>query len=439
MVYIYAKDITIRMKYIFSLIFKEFMGMDVSFTTDINEYQKADGIKLNYSNTSNAADDMWIVPHGLLSELGIKEINIEFVEYQGVKCPFKVHTPGADYPFDLFSAAFYLITRYEEYLPFKEDSYGRFTADQSIAYKNGFLQFPVIDYWAIDIKNKLIARNPDMKVRESKYSFVPTLDIDVAYAYKLRGLIRTAGGAIRSIIQFNPEEFFQRFRVLAGLEKDPYDTYKYQHELHKKFKLSVIYFILFADYDINDKNISVLNKRFQRLIKSLGDYSEIGIHPSYNSVERPARLKKEIERLSATINKEITRSRQHFLRLNMPYTYRLQESVGIKHDYTMGYAREAGYRASTARPFFFYDLGQEMPTYLKIHPFIVMDGTLKDYMKLTPQQSEDTVKVLVDRTRAVNGEFISLWHNHSLSGQGEWYGWRRVYESLLEEASAGKT
>lgn len=435
MVFVYAKEVTIRMKYIFPLIFKEFMGKEVEFTSDVKEYRNKVGTKINYSEKSNEVDDLWVIPHGLLFELGIKEPKIEYVEFQGVKCPFKVNENKADFPFDPFSAAFFLISRYEEYWPHKKDGYGRFTVDQSIAYKHGFLQFPVIDQWAMDIKRKLQERNPKMEVKEPRYTFTPTIDVDVAYAYKLRGLIRTLGGAIRSITHFDPEEFFQRFRVLGGWEKDPFDTFKYQHDLHKKHKLSVIYFILFADYDVNDKNISVLNKRFQHLIKSLGDYAEIGIHPSYNSFERPARLRKEIERLSATINKEITRSRQHFLRINFPSTYRQLDDSGIKHDYTMGYARHIGFRASTARPFYFYDLEMEMPTYLQIHPFAVMDGTLKDYMNLSPQQSEDNLKALIDRTKAVNGEFISLWHNHSLSDQGEWAGWRRVYEALLEEAA----
>jgi len=29
-----------------------------------------------------------------------------------------------DYPFDIFSAVFYLLSRYEEYLPYKKDMYG---------------------------------------------------------------------------------------------------------------------------------------------------------------------------------------------------------------------------------------------------------------------------------------------------------------------------
>ncbi len=436
MILVYSKDITIRIKYIFSLIFKEFMGQEVSFTSQAEAFINSDLPKVNYTDSPLDRRGIWVFPHELLFDLGIKEPEIDFVEFKGIRCPFGVYEQKADFPFDPFAASFYLISRFEEYLPFKKDDYGRFSADQSMAYQNGFLQFPVVDQWAFEIRDMIQAKYPGVEFREPKYEFLPTIDVDVAYAYRLRGLLRTMGGAVQSLMKFDVDSFIQRFRVIAGLEKDPFDTFNYLLKLHKKFELNAIFFILFADYDVNDKNISILNRKFQNLIKSLGDYAEIGIHPSYNSFERPNKIRKETERLAQTINKEITRSRQHFLRMSLPSTYRYLEKAGIRQDYTMGYAAHIGFRASTARPFYFYDLEMEMPTYLKVFPFAVMDGTLKDYMKLTPQQSEDTIRALISRTKAVNGMFISLWHNHSLSGQGEWLGWRRVYESLLEEASA---
>jgi hypothetical protein len=44
-----------------------------------------------------------------------------------------------DLPFDPLAATFYLVSRYEEYLPFIPDEHGRFPAKQSFAFSNGFL------------------------------------------------------------------------------------------------------------------------------------------------------------------------------------------------------------------------------------------------------------------------------------------------------------
>ena len=115
----------------------------------------------------------------------------------------------------------------------------------------------------------------------------------------------------------------------------------------------------------------------------------------------------------------------------MPETYQAWESAGIKHDYTMGYADEPGFRAGMARPFHFYDLSRERRTGLSIVPFQVMDGTLRQYRLLTPEASIAVIRSLVNATRRVGGLFVSVWHNTSLSESNGWEGWRKVFEETL--------
>src|SRR5436190_8549265 len=122
----------------------------------------------------------------------------------------------------------------------------------------------------------------------------------------------------------------------------------------------------------------------QSLIKSLADYADIGIHPSYASNENRKQVKKEIRRLNKVLKREVTRSRQHFLKVTFPETYRTLIELDIEEDYSMGYASEIGFRASICTPFNFYDLDLDVETKLKLVPFMLMDGTMKDYMKLTP-------------------------------------------------------
>jgi hypothetical protein len=191
---------------------------------------------------------------------------------------------------------------------------------------------------------------------------------------------------------------------------------------------------LFGRYGKYDKNINVRNKTFRFLIKRLGDYASIGIHPSYNSSEYPEYLPFEVNKLSKVINQEVVLSRQHFLRLMLPNTYRNLLENDITDDYTMGYAALPGFRAGICSTYSFYDLDMEEETKLRIHPFAVMDGTLKDYMDLTPADAIAQIGSLIREVKQVNGTFISLWHNESLSDQKRWTGWRRVYEEMLEMA-----
>jgi len=96
-------------------------------------------------------------------------------------------------------------------------------------------------------------------------------------------------------------------------------------------------------------------------------------------------LRKEISRLRKVLKRDISKARQHFLMLHFPATYRRLIDHDITDDYTMGFSGEVGFRASICTPFYFYDIEQETVTKLLIHPFAVMDATLKYYMKVKPE------------------------------------------------------
>ena len=130
----------------------------------------------------------------------------------------------------------------------------------------------------------------------------------------------------------------------------------------------------------------------------------------------------------------MTKSRQHFLKLQLPYTYRNLINLDITDDYTMGFAAQPGFRASICTPFHFYDLDMDSETKLKVHPFTLMEGTLKDYMGISAVQAMEYITPLITEVKAVNGTFISLWHNESLGDEGRWKGWSTVYEEMIKEA-----
>jgi hypothetical protein len=138
--------------------------------------------------------------------------------------------------------------------------------------------------------------------------------------------------------------------------------------------------------------------------------------------------------LSKVLNRQITKSRQHFLKLDLPHTYRNLIDLDITDDYTMGYASEIGFRASICSSFYFYDLELDIETNLKIHPFAFMEGTLRDYLNIHADKALNHIKPLIDEVKAVNGTFICLWHNESLSNQYRWVGWQEVYEQTIKYA-----
>lgn len=425
MILIYSHKLTNRLRYTFKTIFKDVLKTDVHFTSDSDAFEKSEDLKINYS-PSKLNSGIFFQSSTILVESGIKEQEISIFEYEGQPCFFSVGR-DSEFPFDPFAASFYLMSRYEEYLPHIKDKHDRFPASESLAFQNDFLETPLINCW-INLLEQKIKSLTGFKFPTRQFALVSTLDIDNAYAYKHKGFIRTLGGLAKAIQSRN---FNTRLKVIMGKEQDPYDTFAYQHQVHKEYNISPIYFFLLGDYGLNDKNIPPKNKTFQSLIKSIADYSEVGIHPSYASNNNVEILINELKKLKSITHRNTTKSRQHFLKLNLPNTYRNLIDNDIEADYTMGYAEHPGFRASICSPFFFYDLDVEVETKLQIFPFTTMEATYQYYKNISPEKAAQHITKLMKTVKSVNGTFISVWHNESLCEEGIWTGWRKVYEKML--------
>jgi len=430
---IYVPKKPARIRYVFRLVFKDLLRIPYRLLTDEDEFQSAQQPKMSYGDLPKEGT-VFFRSGGLLFKRGVDSLDLEPLEYEGEKAFFPVYDKASALPFDVFASIFYLVSRYEEYQPFVRDMHGRFTAHLSVSAQLGVLEKPLVNIWALMVKKILQQKYPALVFPERKYKFIPTYDIDSAFAYAQKGLVRSMGGYILSAQTMDWQSVKERTQVLFLRKRDPFNTFTRQIAYKKKYGLNPIYFILSGRYGQFDKNINIRNRTFRFLIKRLSDYARIGIHPSYFTNEFPERISFEISNLEKVINKDVRCSRQHFLRLVLPNTYRNLIDVDITDDYSMGYAALPGFRAGICSSYNFYDLDLEVETKLRIHPFAVMDGTLRDYMDLTPTDAIEQIRVLVNEVKKVNGTFISLWHNESLSDKKRWTGWRRVYEELLEMA-----
>jgi len=431
---VYSHKTTPRLQYIFKLLLSDIIGVEFNITNNKSEFQDSKIPKLTYCEHA-FGDELFIFATRLLFEKGIVDQEVNVFDWKNMPVFFGTH-PKYDIPFDLFSASFYLVSRYEEYLPHIKDEHLRFSPQQSLAYQKGFLNKPLINIWCQELKQQLKAKYPDILFKEKQYKFISTFDIDSAYAYQEKGITRQFGAFSSALLKLDFDKIIERIKVLAGFHKDPYDTYDWQLDLKEKYHLKQIYFFLLGNYGEFDKNISVEGSiKFQSLIKSIADNAEVGIHPSYASNGDKNQIQKEIKRLSKVVKREITKSRQHFLKLTFPETFRNLIEMDAQEDYSLGYASETGFRASICSPFYFYDLDLDTTTQLKLTPFMLMDGTLKDYLGLTPEEAINRSKLIIDEVKNVNGVFVSLWHNHTINDKDDWAGWKKVYEEIVAYAS----
>jgi len=429
MLLVYTHKITPRVNYIFKHYFVRILQIPVTFTTKVDEFVAHSGPKITYSKAP-LGSEFFIRSNDLLFEQGINDIDINMSKWDDVPCFFTAGETSS-IPFDIFAAGFYLISRYEEYLPHVQDVHERFPAEESLAVKNSFIEKPVIDIWAYKFLELLKEKFPNYKYTNREFNLISTIDIDVAFAYKNKGIVRTIGGFTNDILHFRVVNFWRRLMSVLNFRTDPFDTFKELLKIKKEHNVTTLFFFLIGDYTTFDKNISSSNSKFRSVIKSVADYAKIGLHPSYFTFKNADKLKKEKLRLEHIMNTSITFSRQHFLRLSIPETYQNLIDLDLQEDYTMGYAKVVGFRASTCTPFYFYDLDFEIQTPLKIFPFAFMDVTLKDYMNLSPEESLQKIIELKTAVKEVNGTFISLFHNETLSENEVWKGWKTIYKTTV--------
>ncbi len=441
MVLIYSHISSSRLKYICSFIFKELIGIDFKLTIDSEKFKTHIGPKINYSDAKIAADEFYIQNHSLLFEQNIKIQNTGCFTANNYKVFFKAE--NSDLPFDIFAASFYLLSRYEEYLPHEKDMYGRFGYENSIANREGFLNLPLINIWVKDLANSLKLKYSTFNVQHSMFKFEATYDIDIAYSYKHKGLWRNIGGFFKS-----PSA--ERIKVLSGAEKDPFDCYEWLHQLHQQYNLQPVYFFLVAEQNGRyDKNILPHKDAMLKLVTQHAKKYRVGLHPSWQSGDDRSLLKKEKEQLAAMVQDAgsvpagakptmvqaagsvPTLSRQHYIRFNLPEGYQRLITAGITDDYSMGYGSTNGFRASVASAFYWYDLEKEEQTTLRIHPFCFMDANAYYEQRQNPQQTLEELMHYLSVCKAINGTLISIWHNNFLGTKKEFEGWKAVYQQFI--------
>ena len=415
MVTIYTEHITPRLTYVLDFCFTE-KGVTYQLVSTIEEWAKLKVKNLNYSNQELEAD-LQIKPQGILFESEI---------YQSKVLNLKNGALEIDDVNDGLGLVFYMLSRYNSYFSKNLDQHGRLNAKQNILVKLGLNKRAIVDQLVKNIWKKL---NLDYTPVQNGFKFIPTFDIDIAWAYKHRKFIRSIGALIKG------KKPIERLKVFAGVSKDPYDTYSEIRLISSKTD-NIICFILLGDWGKYDKNIHWENHSFGSLIRGLDLEGDLGIHPSYASYLNKDRVTNEMKRLNSITGHSIAKSRQHFLRLKIPESYNTLVEVGIENDYSMGFADEVGFRAGTSFPFRFFDLKKNKTQNLWIHPFTYMDSALKDYLHLSPEQAIRIIDELMQEVKSVGGQFISIWHNSSIHDTGEWKGWKSVLDNTVEKGLA---
>jgi hypothetical protein len=433
MLLLYTHTITPRLQYITDFISKELFDAPVTITTDKQAFAAFSGPRVNYSDTDFSEQEFFIRAHSLLFETVIQPQTISVFEVNFNKAFFQT---SGDFPFDVFAAAFYLLSRYEEYLPHTKDMFGRYAHENSLAVREQFLHLPLVNYWLADFKKALQQKFPALSFKRNQFKFIPTYDIDIAYSYKNKGWLRNLGGAGRSLLKGDWTSLKDRMDVLQDKKKDPFDAYEWLDALHLYCRVKPVYFFLVAQKQQGfDKNIPTSSRALQQLIAYFANVHKLGLHPSWQSsvAPTPTILKEEKEWLEAVADKVIIHSRQHYIKFDLPLTYRRLAACGITRDYSMGYGSINGFRASVASSFAWFDLEKNEPTSLMLFPFCFMDANAYYEQKRSPKEAYDELKQYYTTVKKLNGLLITVWHNNFLGTEPAFTDWKEMYSLFMKE------
>ncbi len=339
---------------------------------------------------------------------------------------------------DLVASTLFLLSRWEEIVTPTRDEYGRMPFNESVAYRQGFLDRPLVDEYAFVLREWLKVLLPEWTPTLNRFSVKLGHDIDAIGPFSSLGNAARllAGDLVRRRDPVLAAET-ARLALLQGLA--PRRTAFYEGifrlaEISRRYAMDSAFYFMAADPGPYDSGYDPASRPVREAIRGLQNFGfEIGFHAGYETLGDPYRLAEEKSRFDAVLGRSRYGGRQHFLRFRVPDTWRQLEQLGLAYDSTMTFAGHEGFRCGTCHSYRPFDIDANRVLDIQELPLIAMDGTLRKYRRLTPAEAERCVSQLAKRCRAVEGTFTLLWHNSSLSG--EWASWASSYESMVMNLS----
>lgn len=401
-------------KYIIDIIFDEFLGLEFEVVENID------------------CQD-WIIELENRKSLTIKDTffskypkDLEYLKLENI--PSKIEE------LDIFAASFFMLTRWEEYVNKARDKHNRFPAAESLAYKNNFLDRPIVNEYVELLKNMLLELDENLKFKIHNYKLVLTHDVDVPFKfYSIQNFVRTIGGDLlkRGSISLFLKNISAFIFSKSNYKKDPYYTFDYLLDFYQKSKHKGYFFFMSGGKTIYDNFYSIDDSRIQEIIKRLKHEGHfIGIHPSYASYNNSKLLTKEKDKLENSTSQDIAFGRHHYLNFALPTTWQNWEEVGMQWDSTLGYADLPGFRCGVCYEYSVFDILNRKKLKLKEKPLIVMECTIFEERYLNLNYEESFYKIIsnIDTVRKYNGEFVLLWHNDRLETKEQ----RELFKKVLE-------
>ncbi|WP_293313250.1 DUF7033 domain-containing protein [Pedobacter sp. UBA5917] len=416
---IFSNILTPRIKYIFNFIFKDILKTEVEFTGNSQYFLQCPQVKISYGEQP-IGDELFFKSTALLFSNKLEEIKLKTISFGGYQAPFPVEDSAL--PFDVFAAAFFMVSRYEEYLHQKKTE-EEFKPAKSLQHKWKVLDKPVIDEWALMVKSIIKKKYPSFKFHEKKFRQQPTIHFNMLPSVP-KGFINQTRFVFSALFKKENNYLSAKFDRLTGVGINNEQVLESVNKLTIAKKNSPLYFVGFPEVPMDYIKINGVSKNSDD--RSLGLF-----RPCASDKQKMAEIKEGLVKLKKIHPVAIPLTSQQLEVLKFPICYLNILNSGITADYSMGYNNEPGFRAGTCTPFNWYDLQLE-----KVTPLVVNSYCLTDYILqyLATQSATKTLHQYIDAVKVVNGTFYSSWSLKSLSDHPKYRKLRSLFVEMLNYA-----
>ncbi len=336
---------------------------------------------------------------------------------------------------DVFASAFFMLTRWEEYVIEDRDRHLRFPDNMSFAQKNNFHYRPVVNEYVEMIWNMLKFLGCEQKRKLRSFKIIPTHDVDFFLKFgTFKDFFKTFGGDLlkRKNLRLAKKTIGDYLKFISKKTNDPYDTFNYLMDLSDQNNLQSHFYFIAGKKGETDVRYDFLTEKVEKTLKNIMRRGHIvGIHGSYDSYNDNEIFEREIKRFKE-FNIEVKEGRQHFLRFEVPKTWQIWNDNNMRYDSTIGYSNDIGFRAGVCYPYPVFDILSRKKLNLIERPLIAMEVAARNKYQYKNEML-NALRVMKNTVRKYNGEFVLLWHNSNFNNY-LWYDYKEIYEKTLNNA-----
>lgn len=456
MIYIYYDNnkFNNQIQYTFEVIFKV-LGLRIAFVNSLKDYIDKKELIINYSTEIIHKNNIiTIIPSYLFLDNYLKWDSLPQQPLKKYRDIPVIYTNYNEKPYvknlngyiitniDIVQSSFFMLTRYEEVILWdkvNKDSYGRFPAKESLAYKEGFLHIPIVNEYIEWLWKCISYFNLGIERKNTwgEYEFAACLTHDVdrplKYTYPIINEIKKLKNEKLST---SYREIFLHTLSKINYMKDPFYSFNYIRTIEKKYGFtSSFYFLTGGNWELDGNYDVAEDYRIKLLINYLlRDNCEIGYHYSFNANINLNNMIAENNIIKEITNKKPYGGRSHYLKFNIKEICINCEKIGLQYDSSLGYAEYIGFRCGICFPYKLFNVMENKVLDIYEIPLIIMDNSLMapQYLNLNVDEMIKKSVCLINIVRKYNGVITFLWHNSTFENFRNKKS-RTVFEKIMEE------